>query len=74
MSLQEVDLTGGDSVFCINTSQMKRARSMISEDSASSTKINTYLDDLSSKLSRNEQAALAFLLIERLQKTGAESG
>ena len=68
MGLKEVDLTGGDSVFCINTSQMKRAYEITGSDPVSGPKVSSYLEELESQLSRNERAALSFMIIDRLQK------
>ena len=63
-----IPLLGGKSVFCINEEQMYEATRLREEDFESSQKINTHLKQLEQNLNRNEQAALAFTLIERLKK------
>jgi hypothetical protein len=63
-----IPLLGGKSVFCINEEQMYEATRLREEDFESSQKINTHLERLEKNLNRNEQAALAFTLIERLKK------
>jgi len=63
-----IPLLGGKSVFCINEEQMYEATRLREEDFESSQKINTHLKRLEQNLNRNEQAALAFTLIERLKK------
>lgn len=63
-----IPLLGGKSVFCINEEQMYEATRLREENVESSQKINAYLKQLEENLSRNEQAALAFTLIERLKK------
>lgn len=63
-----IPLLGGKSVFCINEEQMYEATRLREEDFEASQKINTHLKQLEQNLSRNEQAALAFTLIERLKK------
>jgi len=63
-----IPLLGGKSVFCINEEQMYEATRLREENFESSQKINTHLKRLEQNLNRNEQAALAFTLIERLKK------
>jgi len=63
---QKLDLSGGESVYCINESQMRLARRLAEKDPDSSAKIEALFSEIETKLSRNEQAAVAFLLIERL--------
>ncbi len=60
------DLTGGSSVYCINQYQMREAARLAREDASSAPKISAALEQLARTLSRNEQAALAFVLIEQL--------
>ena len=66
MSLKEVDLSGGESIYCINEVQVKKARQLIDEDGVGAAKINRMIGLVESSLDRNERAALSFLLIERL--------
>lgn len=71
MALKPIPLLGGKSVHCINEQQMVEALRIAEEDPQSSPKINKLLEDLEGSLSRNEQAALAFVLIHRLKKSAA---
>jgi hypothetical protein len=63
---RRLDLSGGESVYCINEAQMRLARKLADEDPASSQKIQALFSQIESTLTRNEQAAVAFLLIEHL--------
>jgi len=66
MSQQPIDLLGGKSVYCINEGQMRDARRLVEQDPVASARIQTEIERLESSLKRNERAALAFLMIERL--------
>lgn len=68
MIANPIPLLGGKSVFCINQEQMYEATRLREENVESSQKINAHLKQLEENLNRNEQAALAFTLIERLKK------
>ncbi len=63
---KKLDLSGGESVYCINEAQMRLARRLAEKDPDSSARIQALFSEIETKLSRNEQAAVAFLLIERL--------
>lgn len=69
MAMRPIDLTGGKSVYCFNESQIKSAHALAFEDPESGPRIQAELDRLESEMSRNERAALAFVLIDRLLKT-----
>ena len=69
MSVKSIPLTGGESVYCINENQLKEAFCLANEDPVSSPKIQAEISNLENKLSRNERAALAFVIIDRLLKT-----
>ena len=69
MAVQPVDLTGGDSVYCINQAQLERAFQLADADPDSGPRIRAALQGLEQDLSRNERAALAFVLIDRLLKS-----
>ena len=68
MSMKAIDLTGGESVYCINEGQLQKAYDLVMSDSFAADKINAHLKRLEEKLDRNERAALAFILIDRLLK------
>jgi len=64
-----IPILGGKSVFCINEEQMQEASRLRTDSSESSKKIDFQLKQIEQGLSRNEQAALAFTLIERLKNS-----
>jgi len=63
---RQIDLTGGESVYCINAYQIDRAREMFAGDDESAARVRATMSSLESDLSRNERAAVAMLLLERL--------
>jgi len=63
---RQIDLSGGESIYCINTYQIDRAREMYATDSESGERIRSALAYLEGSLSRNERAAVAMLLLEKL--------
>ena len=69
MAVQPADLTGGESVYCINQAQLARAFELADGGGDDGARIRAALTDLEQGLSRNERAALAFVLIDRLLKT-----
>lgn len=69
MAVQAVDLTGGESVYCINQAQLAAAFRLARQDPAAAPRINAALATIQRDLTRNEQAALAFVLIDKLLKT-----
>ncbi|MEE8441757.1 MAG: hypothetical protein V3S41_08555 [Spirochaetia bacterium] len=62
----QIDLTGGESVYCINTFQMEKAREIYAGEGDSSIRLRGALDRLETELSRNELAAVSMLLLQRL--------
>lgn len=70
MSVRPIELLGGESVYCINESQLKGAFRLANEDPVTAPKIQAEIKSIEDRLSRNERAALAFVLIDRLLKTG----
>lgn len=67
MSFKEIQLSGGESVYCINEAQLQKALEMVSENPESSSRLNDFLHKAENELSRNECAALAFVMIDRLR-------
>jgi hypothetical protein len=65
---EPIPLLGGKSVHCINESQMAEAERLAERDEISSPKIKYHLQQLETELTRNERAALAFMLIKRLKE------
>lgn len=66
-------ILGGESVYCLNRGQLEEAIRLAEMDPVSSPKIRQFLDRTEAQLTRNEQAALAFVLIERLRSTADEA-
>jgi hypothetical protein len=69
MAVKPIELLGGESVYCINESQLKSAFRLAHEDPVAAPRIQAELAALEQKLSRNERAALAFVMIDRLLKS-----
>jgi hypothetical protein len=69
MATQSIDITGGDSVYCINQAQLEAAFNLSQQHPESSPKISAVLTTIQDDLTRNEQAALAFVLIDKLLKS-----
>lgn len=69
MAHDSIPLMGGKSVHCINEQQMAEAWRLTEEEPESSEKIQSILEELEQNLSRNERAALAFVIISRLKAT-----
>lgn len=69
MSVEPVDLTGGKSVFCFNQSQLDAAFALAESDTESGAKIRAKIEELEQNMTRNEQAAIAFVITDRLNKT-----
>lgn len=67
--MEPIPLLGGKSVYCINESQLREAHQLAMVDPESAPRIQARLEELQRTLSRNEQAALAFVLIDRLLQT-----
>ena len=60
-------LMGGPSAFCVSEGQISSAMRLAKEDPESSPRIQDEIARLEGTLSRNERAALAFVIIERLR-------
>lgn len=69
MSLKPIDLTGGKSVYCFNQHQMDQANAMFTEETPSGNKIRKAVADLKANYTRNEQATIAFTIIQHLNET-----
>ena len=67
--MKPVSILGGKSVYCINEGQLKDANRLAYEDEESAPKIQAAIEKLEADFSRNECAALAFTLIDRLLKS-----
>lgn len=69
MSVAPTDLLGGESIYCINRGQLESAERLAYRDPSTAPRIRAALADLESRFSRNERAALAFVMIDRLLKS-----
>jgi len=69
MVMRPIDLTGGKSVYCFNQQQLDGAFALFAEDSPSGEHIRAEVARLEATRTRNEQAAIAFVLIDHLNKT-----
>ena len=65
LNIQE-QLTGGESIYCINEAQMTRTRGLMEGNDGTGERLRGILEDLEKSLNRNELAAISFTLIERL--------
>ncbi len=72
MALKPIDLTGGKSVYCFNESQIASAYELAFEKEDTAPKIQGELERLEKDFSRNERAALAFVMIDRLLKSSPD--
>ena len=68
MEAAQDSLMGGPSAFCISEGQLKSAYRLADEHPESSPRIQAEIARIETHLSRNERAALAFVLIERLRR------
>lgn len=69
MAIKPLDLTGGKSVYCFNQHQLDQAFKLAAGDDASGQKVRDEVDRLDKAMTRNERAALAFVIIDRLNKS-----
>lgn len=69
MSVNPKSLLGGESIYCINEAQLKEATRLLEADPESAPRLQKLVKTIEAECSRNEQAALAFMLIERLRKS-----
>lgn len=70
---RQIDLTGGESVYCINTFQMEKAQELFEGSGPESEVLQKTIQSLETNLTRNQQAAVAMLLLKRL-KAGPIAG
>ncbi|MFP4377409.1 MAG: hypothetical protein ACLFP4_10215 [Spirochaetales bacterium] len=64
---RQIDLTGGESVYCINTFQMEKAQEVFEGTGPESQILQETIQRLEETLTRNQQAAVAMLLLKRLK-------
>lgn len=67
MPVPPKSILGGESVYCINQAQLSEAVRLTEDDLESAPKLQRLLAKVEAECTRNERAALAFALIERLR-------
>ena len=72
MATQPIDVTGGESVYCFNRYQLDTAFSLAESNTESGRKVQEAIARLETDLTRNEQAAAAFVIIDRLLKSAGK--
>jgi hypothetical protein len=73
MTVKPIEILGGESVYCINETQLRSARALATENPETALRIQQEMRRLEASLSRNERAALAFILIDRLLQSSGQS-
>jgi len=73
MSVKPIDVTGGESVYCFNRYQLTSAHELAESDSESGEKVRAAIQRMEEELTRNERASAAFVVIDRLLQTKADS-
>ena len=73
MTLKPIDLTGGKSVYCFNEQQIASAHALVFDDAKTAPRLQAELSRLEETYTRNERAALAFVLIDRLLNSAPAS-
>jgi hypothetical protein len=68
MAVKPTSLLGGESVYCINEAQLKEAARLM-VDPQSAPRLQQLIKTIEEQCNRNERAALAFTLIERLRQS-----
>jgi len=69
MSLKPIDLTGGKSVYCFNQHQMDHAHDLFEKEGQEGQVLRDEVARLEKDFNRNQQATIAFMLIEHLNQT-----
>ncbi len=67
MPVKPTSLLGGESVYCINEAQLKEAVRLSEGDTDSAPRLQRLIETIEAECNRNERAALAFTLIQRLR-------
>lgn len=67
MPVPPTSILGGESVYCINQAQLDEAVRLTENDPESATKLQALIQQIETECTRNERAAFAFTLIQRLR-------
>ncbi len=72
MAIKSLEMAGGESVYCFNEGQLKVAYDLVKNNPESAARLKPMLEKLEKEYSRNEQAALAFVIIDKLLRQDTE--
>ncbi len=67
MPVPPTSILGGESVYCINEAQLSEAVRLTESDPESAPRLQKLIEQIESECTRNERAALAFTIIQRLR-------
>jgi hypothetical protein len=67
MPVPPTSILGGESVYCINQAQLDEAVRLTENDPESAPILQELIKQIEQECTRNERAALAFTLIQRLR-------
>jgi hypothetical protein len=67
MPVPPTSILGGESVYCINQAQLTESVRLTESDPESAPRLQELIAQIESECTRNERAALAFTLIQRLR-------
>lgn len=67
MPVPPTSILSGESVYCINQAQLNESVRLSEDDPVASPKLQALIQQVETKCTRNERAALAFTLIQRLR-------
>ena len=67
MPVPPTSILGGESVYCINQAQLDEAVRLTETDPESAPILQELIQQIEQECTRNERAALAFTLIQRLR-------
>jgi len=67
MPVPPTSILGGESVYCINQAQLDEAVRLTETDPDSAPILQELIQQIEQECTRNERAALAFTLIQRLR-------
>lgn len=67
MPVPPTSILGGESVYCINQAQLDEAVRLTETDPESAPILQELIKQIEQECTRNERAALAFTLIQRLR-------
>jgi len=72
MAIDPIDLTGGKSVYCFNQTQITKAHDLVNAEDEAGEKVRAEMARLKEAWTRNEMAAMAFVILDELNKTSPD--